>query len=413
MPWERYKFPEGCISWAHRPITAYIYTVDREFDFDKKVAFFDAHWKKNKNYKGRVTHTVHFDDNGKIDIKEANDTEVKDKRPKEHKLPKVNDFIDLVGGSTNKTARLRDSSSSTSSNNKIAKSKPQPAENSAATPKRKFRRRGKTPFLTDREGDDYICLTCKAKDRQPWRFKMSQQIAAHVRLHNFNSYKFDDGDEEDGEEEDKNSNNTNVKPDLPLIDISNEKSATTKNGAEAEFAALISLMSISQSSAMQIDTAPVEPILEPNPVKDEKSNTESAPARSKKPGELNMRSRLTDSLNINPVEIQRTLSRLEEKETSNARSEATKLAPKVKNSGNTKEGTEEKKKTEKPSQTQTIKDKSTNLESTASNTNDPSAASQPVIKPASKCKCHFSHAAYYNIFTHHSQIFSLKGSHSK
>ena len=86
---------------------------------------------------------------------------------------------------------------------------------------------------------------------------MSQQIAAHVRLHQFNPYRFDDDDE--GEEEDDEVSNTNQN--VPLIDISNEKS-TTNNGAD-EFAALISLMSIAQAeTAMQIEQAPAEPIVE-------------------------------------------------------------------------------------------------------------------------------------------------------
>lgn len=316
MPWERFKFPEGCISWAHRPITAYIYTVDREFDFDKKVAFFDTQYKKNKNYKGRATHTVTFE-GGKILVKEVDESEEKQKKAKE-KLPKVNDFIDLVGSS-----RLRDSSSSTSGTVvKAQKPRPQPGVNGApAAPRRKFRRRGKTPFLTDRDGDDYICLTCKAKDREPWRFKMSQQIAAHVRLHQFNPYRFGD-DEDEGEEEDENGNNTNAAPNVPLIDISNEKSVQN-NGAEAEFAALISLISISQPSAiLETMTPTTAPVVETAPVnndnsqleKEKEKQKENPPARSKPPGELNMRSRLTDSLNIDPAEIQRTRDRLAEKE---------------------------------------------------------------------------------------------------
>lgn len=393
MPWERYKFPEGCISWAHRPITAYIYTVDREFDFDKKVAFFDAQWKKNKNYKGRVTHTVHFNE-GKMQVKEVDETEEKHKKQKENKLPKVNDFIDLVG-SPNRPTRLRDGTSTGNNAVKVPRPKPQPGVNGApAPPRRKFRRRGKTPFLTDRDGDDYICLTCKAKDREPWRFKMSQQIAAHVRLHQFNPYRFGEGEDDGEEEEEMSVNNTNANPNVPLIDISNEKSVQ-KNGAEAEFAALISLMAISQPSAMQLDPAPptIESVVEQAPVNNENTQSEKVapPISSKKPGELNMRSRLTDSLNIDPAEIQRTRNRLAEKEKEATKANGEVIKPKKPKTsvgnGNPKEGTEEKKKSgDKPSQAnglKTSKDKSKKpLTTTAPTLNDtPKPAQQPAVNP--------------------------------
>jgi hypothetical protein len=403
MPWERYKFPEGCISWAHRPITAYIYTVDREFDFDKKVAFFDTQWKKNKNYKGRVTHTVHFNE-GKMQVKEVDETEEKHKKQKENKLPKVNDFIDLVG-SPNRPTRLRDGTSTGNNAVKVPRPKPQPGVNGApAPPRRKFRRRGKTPFLTDRDGDDYICLTCKAKDREPWRFKMSQQIAAHVRLHQFNPYRFGEGEDDGEEEEEMSVNNTNANPNVPLIDISNEKSVQ-KNGAEAEFAALISLMAISQPSAMQLDPAPptIESVVEQAPVNNENTQSEKVapPISSKKPGELNMRSRLTDSLNIDPAEIQRTRNRLAEKEKEAAKANGEVIKPKKPKisvgNGNPKEGTEEKKKSgDKPSQAnglKTSKDKSkkpltTPATTSAPTLNDtPKPAQQPAVNPEPTASC--------------------------
>lgn len=46
----------------------------------------------------------------------------------------------------------------------------------------------KTEFLTERDGSDYICSTCKAKNKPPFRFLMPQQIKAHIRIHHFSRF---------------------------------------------------------------------------------------------------------------------------------------------------------------------------------------------------------------------------------